>query len=86
MTIDNVLILIQPKVQCLCPCFADTAIIDDKDGGNTFRRSLEKSIGILTVTTTNNQITMGFSSQGNKQPKALLFLYVITIIMIIKQG
>jgi len=37
------------KVQCLCPCFADTAIIDDKDGGNTFRRSLENSIGILTV-------------------------------------
>jgi len=37
------------KVQCLCPCFADTAIIDDKDGGNTFRRSLENSIGILSV-------------------------------------
>merc|ERR1712192_125037 len=37
------------KVQCLCPCFADTAIIDDKDGGNTFRKSLESSIGVLPV-------------------------------------
>jgi len=37
------------KVQCICPCFADTAIIDDKDGGKTFRKTLEDSIGILSV-------------------------------------
>ena len=37
------------QVQCICPCFADTAIIDDKDGGKTFRKTLEDSIGILSV-------------------------------------
>ena len=37
------------KVQAICPCFADTAIIDDKDGGREFRAQLEASTGILAV-------------------------------------
>jgi len=31
------------KVQCICPAFADTAIINDKDGGNSFRNELKRS-------------------------------------------
>ena len=36
------------QVQCICPAFADTAIIDDADGGKTYRQTLEKNFGILT--------------------------------------
>lgn len=37
------------KVQCICPSFADTAIIDDEDGGDTFRKKLNENFGILSV-------------------------------------
>ena len=37
------------QVQCICPSFADTAILNDKDGGKTNRDMLEKTYGILTV-------------------------------------
>jgi len=37
------------KVQCICPAFADTAIINDKDGGDSFRKELDESIGIISV-------------------------------------
>jgi len=37
------------KVQCICPAFADTAIINDKDGGDSFRKELNESIGIISV-------------------------------------
>jgi len=37
------------KVQAICPCFADTAIIDDKDGGAKYREQLAATTGILAV-------------------------------------
>ena len=52
--------VVKSKVQCLCPCFADTAIIDDKDGGSTFRRSLENSIGILSVSIFRTKLNKDF--------------------------
>merc|ERR1719204_1408762 len=44
------------KVQCICPSFADTAILNDKDGGKTNRDMLEKNYGILTV----EEVSEGF--------------------------
>jgi len=44
------------KVQCICPSFADTAILNDPDGGNTNRAMLEKNYGILTV----EEVSEGF--------------------------
>jgi len=37
------------KVQCICPSFADTAILKDEKGGNSHRDQLEKNYGLLTV-------------------------------------
>merc|ERR1719239_1345286 len=44
------------KVQCICPSFADTAILDDPDGGNKNREMLQKIYGILTV----EEVSEGF--------------------------
>ena len=44
------------QVQCICPSFADTAILNDKDGGKTNRDMLEKTYGILTV----EEVSEGF--------------------------
>ena len=43
-------------MQCICPSFADTAILNDLDGGNTNRTMLEKTYGILTV----EEVSEGF--------------------------
>jgi len=53
---DNVFKETGVKVQCICPSFADTAILDDKDGGKTNRAVLEKTFGILTV----EEVSEGF--------------------------
>jgi len=53
------------KVQCICPAFADTAIIDDKDGGRTFRDTLEKNFGILTVEEVSEGFMQLVESCGN---------------------
>ena len=45
-----------PQVQCICPSFADTAILNDPDGGNANRTMLEKTYGILTV----EEVSEGF--------------------------
>ena len=44
------------QVQCICPSFADTAIINDPDGGKKYRTMLEKNYGILTV----EEVSEGF--------------------------
>ena len=59
------------QVQCICPSFADTAILNDKDGGKTNRdlldnhyyyhcqdnrNMLKKNYGILTV----EEVSEGF--------------------------
>ena len=44
------------QVQCICPSFADTAILDDPDGGNKNREMLQKIYGILTV----DEVSEGF--------------------------
>ena len=50
------LVTLFTQVQCLCPSFADTAILNDKDGGKTNRDMLEKTYGILTV----EEVSEGF--------------------------
>ena len=45
-----------PQVQCICPSFADTAILNDPDVGNTNRVMMEKNYGILTM----EEVSEGF--------------------------
>jgi len=42
------------RVQCICPSFADTAIIKDHDGGDTFKTFLQDNYGLLTVEDCSN--------------------------------
>jgi len=53
------------KVQCICPSFADTAIIIDHDGGNTFKTYLQKNFGLLTVEDVSDAFLELIQSCGN---------------------
>merc|ERR1712106_322053 len=53
------------KVQCICPSFADTAIIDDPDGGSTNRTYLKETFGLLTVEDVSNAYLELIQSCGN---------------------
>merc|ERR1719184_291214 len=53
------------KVQCICPSFADTAIIIDHDGKTTFKTYLQKNFGLLTVEDVSEAFLELIQSCGN---------------------
>merc|ERR1712172_451788 len=65
------------KVQCICPSFADTAILNDPDGGNKNREMLQKNYGILTV----EEVSEGFMQlvENCANGAAVIVFYDFTI-------